>query len=77
MAAARQFLERFEERIGAIQCQDVEALVFGSYLNPWANSGETFRQEKGFEKCSLVAGTGARIAAEIIIESIEERSKSI
>jgi C_GCAxxG_C_C family probable redox protein len=70
MAAARQFLERFEERIGAIQCQDVEALVFGSYLNPWENS-EAFRQEKGFEKCSLVAGTGARIAAEIIIESME------
>jgi C_GCAxxG_C_C family probable redox protein len=75
-AAARQFLERFEERIGAIQCQDVEALVFGSYLNPWENS-DNFRKEKGFEKCSLVAGTGARIAAEIIIESIEERSKSI
>jgi C_GCAxxG_C_C family probable redox protein len=70
MAAARQFLERFEERIGAIQCQDVEALVFGSYLNPWANS-DNFRKEKGFEKCSLVAGTGARIAAEIIIESLE------
>lgn len=70
MAAARQFQERFEEKIGAINCEDVEALVFGSYLNPWANS-EAFRQEKGFEKCSLVAGTGARIAAEIIIESME------
>jgi C_GCAxxG_C_C family probable redox protein len=70
MAAARQFLERFEEKIGAIQCQDVEALVFGSYLNPWENS-DNFRKEKGFEKCSLVAGTGARIAAEIIIESME------
>jgi C_GCAxxG_C_C family probable redox protein len=70
MAAARQFLERFEERIGAIQCQDVQALVFGSYLNPWENS-DNFIKEKGFEKCSLVAGTGARIAAEIIIESLE------
>jgi C_GCAxxG_C_C family probable redox protein len=70
MAAARQFLERFEEKIGAIQCQDVEALVFGNYLNPWENS-DNFRKEKGFEKCSLVAGTGARIAAEIIIESME------
>lgn len=70
MAASRQFLERFEERIGAIQCQDVEAIVFGSYLNPWENS-DNFRKEKGFEKCSVVAGTGARIAAEIIIESLE------
>jgi C_GCAxxG_C_C family probable redox protein len=70
MATARQFLERFEERVGAIQCQDVQALVFGSYLNPWENS-DNFIKEKGFEKCSLVAGTGARIAAEIIIESLE------
>jgi C_GCAxxG_C_C family probable redox protein len=70
MAAAREFLRRFEERIGATQCQDVQALVFGSYLNPWENS-DKFRKEKGFEKCSLVAGTGARIAAEIIIESLE------
>ena len=70
MAAARQFLERLEARIGATNCEDVEALVFGSYLNPWENS-DNFRKEKGFEKCSLVAGTGARIAAEIIIESLE------
>jgi C_GCAxxG_C_C family probable redox protein len=71
MAAARKFLERFEEKIGAIQCQDVQAIVFGHYLNPWANSDD-FRQEKGFERCSLVAGTGAGLAAEIIIENMEE-----
>ena len=71
MTAARKFLERFEEEMGAIQCEDVQALVFGHYLNPWANS-EAFRQAKGFEKCSLVAGTGARLAAEIIIENMEE-----
>lgn len=71
MTATRKFLERFEERIGAAQCEDVQAVVFGRYLNPWVNSND-FRQAKGYESCSLVAGTGARIAAEIIIESIEE-----
>jgi C_GCAxxG_C_C family probable redox protein len=71
MAAARKFLGRFEERIGAINCEDVEALVLGRYVNPWVNS-EAFRQGKGFEKCSVVAGIGARTAAEIIIESMEE-----
>jgi C_GCAxxG_C_C family probable redox protein len=70
MAAARQFQERFEEKIGAVNCEDVQAIVFGRYLNPWANSDD-FRQAKGFDRCSLVAGTGARIAAEIIIESLE------
>jgi C_GCAxxG_C_C family probable redox protein len=71
MVAARKFLELFEEKIGAVNCEDVEAIVLGRYVNPWVNS-EAFRQGKGFEKCSLVAGIGARIAAEIIIESMEE-----
>jgi C_GCAxxG_C_C family probable redox protein len=71
MTAARKFQERFEEEMGAIHCEDVQALIFGHYLNPWENS-EAFRQAKGFEKCSLVAGTGARLAAEIIIGSMEE-----
>jgi C_GCAxxG_C_C family probable redox protein len=71
MTATRQFLERFEEKIGATSCQDVQAIVFGHYINPWVNSDD-FKQEKGYERCSLVAGTGARLAAEIIIESMEE-----
>jgi C_GCAxxG_C_C family probable redox protein len=71
MTATRQFLERFEEEIGATQCEDVQAVVFGHYLNPWVNSDD-FKQAKGYERCSLVAGTGARLAAEIIIESMEK-----
>jgi len=71
MTATRQFLERFEEKIGATSCQDVQAIVFGHYINPWANSDD-FKQAKGYERCSLVTGTGARLAAEIIIESMEE-----
>jgi hypothetical protein len=30
---------------------------------------EAFAKAQGFEKCSLVPGIGARLAAEIIIES--------
>jgi hypothetical protein len=74
MTAARKFLERFEAKLGSVQCEDIQTLVFGSYLNPWANS-EAFKEAKGYAKCSLVAGIGARLAAEIIIESIGE-SKS-
>ena len=31
---------------------------------------KAFEQAKGFEKCSLLPGIGARIAAEMIIENI-------
>jgi len=70
MSAARKFLERFEAKLGSVQCEEIQALVFGSYLNPWANS-TAFTEAKGYEKCSVVAGTGARLAAEIILESIK------
>jgi len=32
MTAVRKFLERFEEKMGALQCEDVQALVFGHYI---------------------------------------------
>lgn len=32
---------------------------------------QAFALAKGFEKCSLLPGIGARLAAEIIIESLE------
>jgi hypothetical protein len=32
---------------------------------------EAFAQAGGFEKCGLFPGIGARIAAEIIVESLE------
>jgi hypothetical protein len=31
---------------------------------------EAFAKAKGFEKCGLMPGIGARLAAEIIIESL-------
>jgi hypothetical protein len=33
-----------------------------------------FMADKGFEKCGLPPGIGARIAAEIIIEDMEKRN---
>jgi C_GCAxxG_C_C family probable redox protein len=69
MAAARKLLERFEEKLGSLQCEDIQALVLDHYTNPWADS-TAFKEAKGYEKCSLVAGIGARLAAEIIIESM-------
>jgi hypothetical protein len=71
--AARHFMSRFEEQVGAVLCPKIqEDVVFGRYLDPTASpeNVEAFAQAQGFEKCSLLPGIGARLAAEIIIESL-------
>ena len=73
IGAARQFMPRFEEQVGAVVCPRIhEDVVFGRYMDPAASpeNMEAFTMAKGFEKCSLLPGIGARLAAEIIIESL-------
>jgi hypothetical protein len=76
MTAAREFIPRFEEEVGSILCPKIqEDVVFGRYMDPRASEEnfERFKQEKGYEKCAMLAGIGARIATQIIIESLEDR----
>ena len=71
--AARTFMSRFEERVGSVVCPSIhETIVFGRYMDPAASPAnmEAFAQAQGFEKCGLLPGIGARLAAEIIIESL-------
>jgi C_GCAxxG_C_C family probable redox protein len=72
--AARQFMPRFEEEAGSVVCPKLqEDVVFGRYMDPAASldNMEAFAQAQGFEKCGLLPGIGARLAAEIIIDSLE------
>jgi C_GCAxxG_C_C family probable redox protein len=71
--AARIFLNRFEQTLGSLQCRDIQATLLGRYFDSNVNKGdgEEFVKAKGFEKCTVAAGIGARIAAEIIIESLK------
>lgn len=72
-ALARQFMPRFEEAVGALTCPEVqEKVVFGRYMDPSASPENmaAFEQARGFEKCSLVPGIGARIASGLIIETV-------
>jgi C_GCAxxG_C_C family probable redox protein len=74
MKAGRQFMIRFEKEVGVVTCRKIhEDVVFGRFMDPAASpeNMEAFAKARGFEKCSLLAGIGARIAAEVIIESIE------
>ncbi len=73
--AAREFMPRFEEKVGAVTCRKIhEDIVFGRYMDPAASpeNMETFTREQGFEKCGLLPGIGASLAAEIIIDSLKE-----
>jgi C_GCAxxG_C_C family probable redox protein len=72
--AARKFMPRFEKEVGSVVCPTIhEEVVFGRYMDPAASpeNMEAFAEAKGFEKCGLLPGIGARLAAEIIIESLE------
>jgi len=73
--AAKRFMARFGEEAGAVTCRRIQQdVVFGRYMDPGASpeNMKAFEQAKGYEKCSLFPGIGARIAAEIIIESIAQ-----
>ena len=70
MNAAREFLPRFEEMLGSLQCAEIqENVVFGRFMDPRASAEnrQAFLKAKGYEKCALLAGLGARLAAEIIL----------
>jgi C_GCAxxG_C_C family probable redox protein len=71
--AARKFMPRFEGQLGSVVCPRLqEDVIFGRYMDPAASpeNMEAFARAKGFEKCGLLPGIGARLAAEIIIESL-------
>ena len=71
--AARQFMPRFEEEAGSVLCPKLhEDVVFGRYMDPAASEENmaAFAEAKGFEKCGLFPGIGARLAAEIIMDSL-------
>ncbi|MBI5585000.1 MAG: C_GCAxxG_C_C family protein [Deltaproteobacteria bacterium] len=70
---AQQFMAGFEDAVGHLYCADIlEQVIIGYRLNPGESETAmtTFAQEKGFEKCGLPPGLGARLAAEMIIEAI-------
>jgi C_GCAxxG_C_C family probable redox protein len=71
--AARQFMARFEEEVGAVVCPKIqEDVVFGRYMDPAASEEnmDAFAKAGGFEKCGLLPGIGARLTAEIILDNM-------
>jgi len=76
MTAARTFIPRFEAVFGTVLCPKIhEEVIFGRYMDPRASKEnfEAFKEAQGYERCALPPGIGARIAAEIIIESMSQK----
>jgi len=74
IAVAQKFMAFFEGEIGHLYCADIiETVILGHNLNPGESEAAmmTFAKEKGFEKCGLPPGIGARLAAEFIIDSMK------
>ena len=75
MTAARKFIPRFEEIFGTVLCPKIhETVIFDRYMDPRGSEEnfEAFKEAQGYERCALPPGMGARIAAEIIMESMAE-----
>jgi len=72
--AARAFIDRFEKIMGSLLCRKIQDHVLGRNYDPFASPEEleAFDQSGAQEKCPVAPGLGARIAAEIIIESLEK-----
>jgi len=74
MTTAQKFVASFEDKLGHKYCADIiEKVTIGHRLNPGESDAAmaAFAEEKGFEKCSLVPGMGARLAAGFIIDSMK------
>ncbi len=74
MATVQNFIAAFEAELGNKYCADIiEKVIIGYRLNPGdgAEAMMTFAKEKGFEKCSMVPGIGARLAAGFIIDTMK------
>jgi len=71
---AQKFIALFEEALGDRHCAKIiETVTIGYAINPGESEEAmmTFAKEKGFEKCGLPPGTGVRLAAGLIIDSMK------
>jgi len=71
---AQKFMANFKDELGHQLCAEIhEHVIFGRFMDPGASEEhmKAFAEAKGFEKCGLATGTGARLAAGFIIEGME------
>lgn len=72
--AGRQYVKRFASVFGSLVCPDIQEQLLGRAYDPFASleEYEAYNQSGAREKCPVAPGLGARLAAEIIIRSMED-----
>ena len=77
MAASYQMYERFKEEMGSTACFEIQKKLLGrSFDFKRDEDAEEWYKAGGLEKCPLVCGIAARIAADIIIDLLAAGSES-
>ncbi len=74
ISTSQKFMAYFEDEVGSLYCSDIiENVIIGRKLNPGESEEAmiTFSHEKGFEKCGLPPGTGVKLAASFMIDSLK------
>jgi hypothetical protein len=71
---ARVFTNRFESALGSLYCPDIQKKLLGQYYDPMRSMEnlKAFNASKAREYCVIAPGSGARIAAEIMMENLAE-----
>ncbi len=71
---SQKLMAEFVGAIGHLYCADIiEHVIMGYSINPGESEQAMIRfgHDKGFEKCGLPPGIGARLAAELMIDNME------
>ncbi len=77
MAASYQMYDRFKEEMGSTTCFEIQKKLFGrSFDFKRDEDAEEWYKAGGLEKCPLVCGVAARIAADIIIDLLAAGGES-
>jgi len=74
ISTSQKFMAYFEDAVGHLYCSDIiETVILGRRINPGESEAAmvSFAGDRGFEKCGLPPGLGARLAAEFIIDSMK------
>jgi C_GCAxxG_C_C family probable redox protein len=74
MDYGNKLYQKFLEAFGTVSCSEIQSLKFGrsfDLLNPKEREALHKRMEETGEGCQSVAGDGARLAAEVLVEIIK------
>ena len=68
----RLFIHRFESAFGSLSCPDIQKRLLGKYYDPMSSMEnlKAFNASGARKQCVIAPGMGARIAAEIMLESM-------